>query len=368
MKSSFRLAFVSCTLALSAACSAADEPAAPSGSDEQSLSQANLARGADGDRPGASRGRGNRGPRGENPCAAVSCLEGNTCEVIDGEGVCVPIEENPCAAVSCLVGDECQVIDGEGVCVPGGGGGGITCASVLCIIGSVCEETPEGPVCVPFENPCNLVDCAPGNVCEVQNGEPVCIDANAAACAAVSCLAGTSCEVIDGTPQCVPNEPSGRFCGGFAGIECPGAGSCVDDPTDDCDPNDGGADCGGLCECSGALVLCAPGTVFDEDPNVCACVEEPITDPCAAVRCAGGTHCEVIDGSAACVDDGLTNPCAAVLCPVDTTCDVVDGEAVCTPVDASACAAVLCPTDTHCVVRNGEPRCQPITPGCHASH
>jgi len=36
-----------------------------------------------------------------------------------------------------------------------------------------------------------------------------------------------------------------NVCGGFAGIQC--AGTCVDDPTDDCDPKSGGADCMGLC-------------------------------------------------------------------------------------------------------------------------
>ncbi|KAK0609569.1 hypothetical protein B0T17DRAFT_594069 [Bombardia bombarda] len=37
------------------------------------------------------------------------------------------------------------------------------------------------------------------------------------------------------------------FCGGFAGIQCASNRLCVDDPRDDCDPSNGGADCGGLC-------------------------------------------------------------------------------------------------------------------------
>jgi hypothetical protein len=37
------------------------------------------------------------------------------------------------------------------------------------------------------------------------------------------------------------------FCGGFAGIQCKGGKICIDDPRDDCDPNNGGADCGGIC-------------------------------------------------------------------------------------------------------------------------
>ncbi|KAK3325033.1 hypothetical protein B0H66DRAFT_636535 [Apodospora peruviana] len=38
------------------------------------------------------------------------------------------------------------------------------------------------------------------------------------------------------------------FCGGFAGIQCKDKTKmCVDDPRDDCDPLNGGADCGGVC-------------------------------------------------------------------------------------------------------------------------
>ncbi|KAB5566708.1 hypothetical protein GE09DRAFT_744412 [Coniochaeta sp. 2T2.1] len=39
------------------------------------------------------------------------------------------------------------------------------------------------------------------------------------------------------------------FCGGFAGIQCKDGRRkmCVDDPRDDCDPENGGADCGGIC-------------------------------------------------------------------------------------------------------------------------
>jgi len=47
-----------------------------------------------------------------------------------------------------------------------------------------------------------------------------------------------------------------EFCGGFAGLRCSDTSQyCVDDPRDDCDPLNGGADCGGICisigdECS----------------------------------------------------------------------------------------------------------------------
>ncbi|KAL2129562.1 hypothetical protein VTI74DRAFT_7611 [Chaetomium olivicolor] len=37
------------------------------------------------------------------------------------------------------------------------------------------------------------------------------------------------------------------FCGGIAGVQCEDGKKCVDDPRDDCDPKNGGADCGGIC-------------------------------------------------------------------------------------------------------------------------
>jgi hypothetical protein len=64
-----------------------------------------------------------------------------------------------------------------------------------------------------------------------------------------------------------------QTCGGIAAIPCPGGGRCVDDPTDSCDPSDGGADCGGICTCV-ETVLCVRGSHFDGSPAVCACVPD----------------------------------------------------------------------------------------------
>jgi hypothetical protein len=45
----------------------------------------------------------------------------------------------------------------------------------------------------------------------------------------------------DGTGVCL------QTCGGLAARPCPDGFACADDPDDDCDPEAGGADCGGLC-------------------------------------------------------------------------------------------------------------------------
>ena len=48
----------------------------------------------------------------------------------------------------------------------------------------------------------------------------------------------------DATGICVQN----KLCGGFGGIRCPDSRQvCVDAPNDGCDPQNGGADCSGVC-------------------------------------------------------------------------------------------------------------------------
>lgn len=91
-----------------------------------------------------------------------------------------------------------------------------------------------------------------------------------AGCAVTLCPAPSRCVEESGAARCVPIEPAPQ-CGGIAGCPCPGAGQCVDDPNDSCDPEHGGADCGGVCACN-ALGMCVEGSVWDESPAVCGCV------------------------------------------------------------------------------------------------
>lgn len=235
---------------------------------------------------------------------------------------------------------------------------------------------------------CDGTECSDGQHCELT--PVVCITA--------------PCPAI---PECVPDEKI--TCGGFAGIACPENLKCVDDPSDDCDPNNGGADCGGVCRCVDN-VLCTRGSTFDSSPDVCACVPDPTQDPCAAVRCAAGTHCEATDDTVGCVGDGpfcggiagidcpgagtcgdnpgdgcdpenggadcgglcacnalglceagyvwdespevcgcvLENPCIATLCPTETTCEVIDGNAYCLSNGSQACGSATCGKGTAC--------------------
>lgn len=105
------------------------------------------------------------------------------------------------------------------------------------------------------------------------------------------------------------------FCGGFAGIACPADMRCVDDPHDDCDPDKGGADCGGICRpgggpktcnvhsnnddkqyvaegdtCAVIRFFCAPGmeAFFDD----CGCGCQPLPgEECNGVVCGEGESC-----------------------------------------------------------------------------
>jgi hypothetical protein len=60
------------------------------------------------------------------------------------------------------------------------------------------------------------------------------------------CTAAAAGISVEHEGECKKSEP--QACGGIAGIRCPQGKICVDDPTDDCDPERGGADCPGICE------------------------------------------------------------------------------------------------------------------------
>jgi len=104
--------------------------------------------------------------------------------------------------------------------------------------------------CSSLPDVCATVLCAPGQRCVAEPG---------------ACTKESPCEP---QPRCVTDAaPS---CGGFIGKACAGAATCVDDPTDTCDPKSNGADCIGICECA-PTAECASGH-WDSSPQVCACV------------------------------------------------------------------------------------------------
>ena len=251
-----------------------------------------------------------------NLCAAVLCETGSDCD--PATGTCVPRK------VTCggLTGATCPGLgrcadDPSDTCDPNQGGADCTgfCScvqNVLCTTDhhfdpspSVCACVPNAPTqCPPV---CDIY-CENGNVLDA-NGCPTCkCNPPTNLCAAVLCETGSDCDPSTG--KCVTHKVT---CGGIAGRPCPGMGKCVDDPTDTCDPNQGGADCGGVCACV-QNVLCTQDHKFDGSPAVCACV--PATPvACAPDACTGpGPK----SASIMCADGTIAGPTCAPL--ADGTC------------------------------------------------
>jgi hypothetical protein len=116
----------------------------------------------------------------------------------------------------------------------------------------------------------------------------------------LKCDSGSHCELVQvecirapcpPQQECVKDADK-QFCGGFAGFDCPGGGTCVDDPSDDCDPMNGGADCGGMCLCDKAA-SCVKGKHWNGLPSVCACVDDSAGTggSCGSKTCPQGESC-----------------------------------------------------------------------------
>ena len=86
----------------------------------------------------------------------------------------------------------------------------------------------------------------------------------------------------------------GDFCGGFAGVQCPTGLTCVDDPTDTCDPATGGRDCAGICVVDLQSLKCSDPrrTYVSHDPNECAVIRYTCDPGSTAFSDECGCGCE----------------------------------------------------------------------------
>ena len=182
----------------------------------------------------------------------------------------------------------------------------------------------------------------------------------AAICAALSMPEGTSGrrkkrkakgEPVRGSQGAGNGTGEDLWCGGIMGRPCPDGYECIDDPSDDCDPTTGGADCIGICVGSidhpnpCAAMLCQEGTICC--PNcgglcvatgtTCSddlCTGEP--DPpggefCGRRFCDRGEYC-CNPYCGVCIQNG--KPCPQVKCA--------------SPGDGVVCGKISCPAGQEC--------------------
>ena len=144
----------------------------------------------------------------------------------------------------------------------------VQCGSTTCPAGQVCCD-PSCSLCAPNNALCVQMSCSdpgphPGDTCDLP------------------CSSDQRCEYVAVTCVIAPCPPEAMCvpfvaCAGKTGAECPGQGSCVDDTSDTCDPQSGGADCLGKCICDARILRkCSIGFVFNFSPSVCACVYDPV--------------------------------------------------------------------------------------------
>jgi hypothetical protein len=138
---------------------------------------------------------------------------------------------------------------------------------VMALLASACAAPSGIPLPEVEDSTEELVaKCTDSSQCPVTRiACRVCPDGTKS-CPEAECVQG---RCVQHFPSC---ETTKIFCGGIAGIPCPGNSVCVDDPDDDCSPPTG-ADCGGMCVCPKAAI-CPKGSHWSGDPEVCACVPD----------------------------------------------------------------------------------------------
>lgn len=143
-----------------------------------------------------------------------------------GPGVNYVADADTCPLIkfACAEGEQ-PFFDACGCgCEPADEPAGEPCGDTVCGDGLVCCNASCG-ICTPPDGACIQIACAPGTKVE-DNLDQL--------------------SAVDDAQTTAKKDPI--FCGGFAGIQCPEGLTCVDDPSDDCDAKNGGADCGGICK------------------------------------------------------------------------------------------------------------------------
>ncbi|HMI90595.1 MAG TPA: hypothetical protein VK509_04490 [Polyangiales bacterium] len=242
--------------------------------------------------PGGAGDPGGGGGAGDRPAPSGPGCGGIAARECPGAGSC---KDDP--------NDSCNPRSGGADC-----GGVCECRAVArCRAGQKWDASPEVCSCVGGDDPA----AGSGGSAEAGAGGAAGGGAGTSggeACGSMTCGDGETCcnpscgictKPGEGCTKqlCEPTDPpvkDPQRCGGFGGFPCPGLGDCADDPSDDCDPKNGGADCGGICKCTaGPTVLCQAGMPFNPDPHVCSCAPPPGSggQPCGKNTCAEDQTC-----------------------------------------------------------------------------
>jgi len=144
-----------------------------------------------------------------------------------------------------------------------------------------------------------------------------------AGAALFSLAPGPSANAQESSAREERRHPTPIFCGGLAGLPCPEGFTCVDDPSDDCDPQRGDADCAGIC------VRTPPGhpECTGNEPGYRYVSREPAQ--CAAIlfTCPGGSA-------------PFFNACGCGCRRQDTSCDYSAPLRTWVSKDPNQCAAI----------------------------
>ena len=301
---------------------------------------------------------------------------------------------------------KCVTPEGELLC-DGPGTGNCWCDAECVENNDCCEDAadacgievpePEGTICGGLLGSI----CADDEYCAYQPGD-ACGTADAAAtCQSIpevcitlfdpvcgcdgetysnSCAAAAAGTGVSAVGECDADAPP-SFCGGIAGIQCPEGEVCVANPDSTCDPELGGADCGGLCvpepaECEPVLceLYCEYGFAENDDGcAVCSCAPPPgqFCGGIGSIPCPEGQVC-VANPDSAC-DPELGGADCGGLCIVEepecqpVLCELFcengfatgeDGCAVCSCAPPANCEPVLCELFCENGFATGEDGCE----------
>jgi hypothetical protein len=255
------------------------------------------------------------------PDSPAECVTDRGCVVIESCRPCPDGSSLSCPTAECLNG-KCAVsyepCSDPGFC---GGIAGFPCPpGLICVDdrGDDCDPNEGGADCAGICVPESPSECTSDGDCAVTQACRTCPDGSFS-CPSAVCVNG-KCAALE------PGCPPAGTCGGIAGFTCPPGFTCIDDDGDDCDPNQGGADCGGVCirehdpakcggfageaceegyECVDAPDDCDPATMGADCPGYCR--------PASGTSCNNDADCPAIGAPCQVCDDG-TAACPGSFC------------------------------------------------------